>query len=71
MAFGGVICQQGVSVSHPTQCWIATRDKAELLAICFGPQLAEDHGATSMIVESDSKVAVGEIQKQGKSMCAW
>ena len=45
--------------------------QAELMAIAFGLQLAKEHSFTSIIVESDSLLAIHEIEKHHNSFCLW
>ncbi|XVE56409.1 hypothetical protein DITRI_Ditri04bG0006600 [Diplodiscus trichospermus] len=44
---------------------------AEILAIQYGLDLAMEHGFADIQLESDCKVAISEILKQGDSLCAW
>ena len=45
--------------------------QAELLAICFGLQLSRSYNFTSVLIESDSLLAVNEISNQSTMMSEW
>ena len=45
--------------------------QAELMAIVFGLQLAKEHSFPSILVESDSLLAIQEIAKHNDSFCQW
>ena len=45
--------------------------QAELMAIAFGLQLAKEHSFPSILVESDSLLAIQEIAKHNDSFCQW
>ena len=45
--------------------------QAELLAILYGLKLASENGFQSILVETDSRIAMSEITKNSSSFCSW
>ena len=75
MAKLGVVCRDSTGVvhfnAHGSRKEIQTPLQAELLALLFGLEIAIDKGYKNILLETDSLIAVTEIEKGFLSLCEW
>ena len=72
MAKLGVVCKDSVGVhfsAHGTRKGVQMPLQAELLAMLFGWEIALDKGYKNILLETDSLIAVNEIEKGFLSLC--
>ena len=73
MAKLGVVCRDSAGVvhfnAHGTRKEVQTPLQAELLAILFGLEIALDKGYKNILLETNSLIAVNEIEKGFLSLC--